>query len=148
MENEEKTTPASPEGPTVLVVEDDQFLVRAYEVMLESQGYHVRIASDGVEALDMLREDPLPAVVLLDLMLPRKSGFEVLEAMAQDPRMQKVPVIVLSNLGQITDIERAQALGAKAYFVKADTPLERVISEVAKHAAPPLAVHKAASSQH
>jgi len=122
--------------PRVLVVEDDPFLVRAYEVMLQSQGYHVQIAPDGEEALKMLGADPLPLVVLLDLMLPKKSGFEVLEAVGKDDRIKQVPIIVLSNLGQAADIERAQTLGARAYFVKADTPLERVISEVEKYAGP------------
>ena len=123
-------------GPNVLVVEDDPFLVRAYEVMLQSQGYVVRVAPDGEAALQMLAEGPLPAVVLLDLMLPKKSGFEVLESIGKNERIKSVPVIILSNLGQAADIERAQALGAKAYFVKADPPRERVISEVEKHAGP------------
>lgn len=119
--------------PYVLIVEDDTFLVRAYEVMLTSQGHAVRIAPDGESALAMLAQDPLPVLVLLDLMLPKKSGFEVLEAMGQDARMKTIPVIVLSNLGQPQDIERAKALGAKAYFVKADTPLENVVQTVKRY---------------
>jgi len=119
-----------PKGSPVLIVEDDTFLVRAYEVMLSSQGFNVSVVTDGEAALEALRSGPLPAVMLLDLMLPKLSGFEVLEQIQQDKKLQQVPVIVLSNLGQPDDIERAKALGAKDYFVKADTPLEKVVSVI------------------
>lgn len=114
----------------VLIVEDDTFLVRAYEVMLTSQGFNVAVVTDGEAALEHLKSEGKPAVMLLDLMLPKLSGFEVLEQMQQDKTMADVPVIVLSNLGQPDDIERAKSLGAKDYFVKADTPLEKVVSVI------------------
>lgn len=126
-------TSAAPAAPYVLIVEDDAFLVRAYEVMLTSQGYAVRIAADGEAALEALQADSLPQLILLDLMLPRKSGFEVLEIIGKDERLKTIPVVVLSNLGQPADIERAQALGAKAYFVKADTPLENVVATIEQY---------------
>ena len=135
---EEKTIAQAAQAPAgkasqILIVEDDAFLVRAYEVMLTSQGYSVRVAGDGEEALKMLQDDPLPIVILLDLMLPKKSGFEVLEAIRKDARIQGVPVIVLSNLGQPDDIERARSLGAKEYFVKADTPLEQIVGTLKRY---------------
>lgn len=129
--------PEQPKGPFVLIVEDDAFLVRAYEVMLTSQGYAVKIAADGERALEEIQGMPAPTLVLLDLMLPKKSGFEVLEAMGKNPSLAGIPVIVLSNLGQPADIERAKALGAKAYFVKADTPLENVVETIRQYAQQP-----------
>ena len=117
----------------ILLVEDDVFLVRAYEAILSSEGYQVRVVADGEAALKTLAEEPLPAVILLDLMLPHKSGFEVLEAIGKDPRLAAVPVLVLSNLAQQVDVERAKALGAKEYFVKADTPLEQVVEAIKRY---------------
>lgn len=139
--NEKKST-----GARVLIVEDDTFLVRAYEVMLTSQGFGVSVVTDGEAALEHLRSEELPEVMLLDLMLPKLSGFEVLEQMQQDTKLAKVPVIVLSNLGQPDDIERAKALGAKDYFVKADTPLEKVVSVINKFTAEPAASSNLASN--
>lgn len=133
----EQEASGQPQGPYVLIVEDDAFLVRAYEVMLTSQGYQVRIAPDGEAALKEVQNVPSPTLVLLDLMLPKKSGFEVLETMGKNPALQGIPVIVLSNLGQPADIERAKALGAKAYFVKADTPLENVVETIRQYAQAP-----------
>jgi len=135
------TTPTQPgvpgKTPYILVVEDDAFLVRAYEVMLTSQGYSVRIAADGEAALEHIQSAEPPGLILLDLMLPRKSGFEVLEAMGTNEAARAIPVIVLSNLGQPADMERATTLGAKAYFVKADTPLENVVSTVQQYVGAP-----------
>lgn len=123
----------SPTGPYILIVEDDAFLVHAYEVMLSTQGFVVRIAPDGEQALAAINSTRPPALVLLDLMLPRVSGFEVLEAVRKDPHVSDIPIIVLSNLGQPADIERAKALGARDYFVKSDTPLENVVETVRKY---------------
>ncbi|OHA50096.1 MAG: hypothetical protein A2682_03335 [Candidatus Terrybacteria bacterium RIFCSPHIGHO2_01_FULL_58_15] len=127
----ENPTPSS--SPHILLVEDDVFLVRAYEAILSSEGYQVHVVADGEAALKTLAEEPLPAVILLDLMLPHKSGFEVLEAIGKDPRLAAVPVLVLSNLAQQVDVERAKALGAKEYFVKADTPLEQVVEAIKRY---------------
>src|SRR3989338_7400616 len=127
----ENPTPSS--SPYILLVEDDVFLVRAYEAILSSEGYQVHVVADGEAALKTLAEEPLPAVILLDLMLPHKSGFEVLEAIGKDPRLAAVPVLVLSNLAQQGDVERAKALGAQGYFVKADTPLEQVVEAIKRY---------------
>jgi CheY-like chemotaxis protein len=130
---------ATPSGGAVFIVEDDTFLVRAYEVMLSSQGFNVTVVSNGQDVLEKLKAGEKPAVLLLDLMLPKLSGFEVLEQMQQDPKMKEIPVIVLSNLGQPDDIDRAKALGAKDYFVKADTPLEKVVQVIRKYTENPAA---------
>lgn len=88
---------------------------------LESAGYRVTAVEDGVMALAALTEQP-PDLVLLDLLLPRMSGFLVLEAMKEDSRMREIPVVVVSARSDDRDIERARTLGAREYLVKPFLP--------------------------
>ncbi|HEX7085549.1 MAG TPA: response regulator [Vicinamibacterales bacterium] len=113
----------------VLLVEDDRFLRRAAEAMLRRHGYDVRTAADGEEGLRLALSDP-PDVVLLDLVMPRLPGLEVLVALRADARTARVPVIVLTNLGEDADIERARRAGATAYFIKANTSLASLVTRV------------------
>ncbi len=113
----------------VLIVEDDRFLRKAAEAMLRKHGYVVRVASDGEEGLNAARAEP-PDVVLLDLIMPKLHGFQVLEGLKADPTTAGVPVIVLSNLGQDADIERAMSAGAAAYFIKSNTSLASLLTKV------------------
>lgn len=113
----------------VLLVEDDRFLRRAAEAMLRKHGYDVRVAADGAEGLQAALDDP-PDVVLLDLIMPRMQGFDVLAALRADARTAQLPVIVLSNLGQDSDVERAIGAGATAYFVKSNTSLASLVTRV------------------
>lgn len=116
---------------TVLIIEDDMFLVKAYQIKFQKEGIDAKIASDGKEALALLEKDP-PAVVLLDLMLPGISGFTVLEAIRKNDRWKKVPVLILSNLGQPQDIERGKALGVVDYIVKANVKINDIVDKVRK----------------
>jgi len=116
----------------VFIIEDDLFLVKVYRYELEKEGVEVWVSGDGKEALTYFEKDP-PNVVLLDLMLPGVSGFEVLAAMRKNERWIKVPVIVLSNLGQPQDIERCKALGIEEYIVKADVKISDVIQRVKRY---------------
>lgn len=116
----------------VLIVEDDAFLVKAYQTKFSKEGVDVWVASDGKDAVGMLEKDP-PAVVLLDLMLPRMSGFDVLETIRKNAAWKKVPVLILSNLGQDTDIERGKSLGATDYIVKANVKINDVVAKVKKY---------------
>lgn len=113
--------------PSVLVVEDSELLRRIYTDRLQADGYTVSTASDGVEALSILRSQQVDAV-LLDLIMPVMSGVEVLEQMHNDPILSAIPVLVLSNLGQESDIERALQLGAADYLIKNDSR-PNVVSE-------------------
>jgi len=101
----------------VLVVEDTELLRRIYSDKLAQDGYDVLSAGDGFEALNVLRENKVD-LVLLDLIMPRMSGIEALEAMKADPRTREIPVIILSNLGQESDVERGLGMGAVDYLVK------------------------------
>lgn len=102
---------------TILVVEDTELLRRIYSDKLAQDGYGVLSAGDGLEALNLLRANKVD-LVLLDLIMPRMSGIEALEAIKADPRTREIPVIILSNLGQESDVERGLAMGAVDYLVK------------------------------
>lgn len=113
----------------LLLVEDDPFLSSLLKARLAKEGFVVSYAADGEEALEMLHKDK-PDLVLLDLILPKKSGFEVLEIMRDDPRLVKLPVMIVSNLGQESDIARGKELGAVAYFIKAKTSIDILSKEI------------------
>lgn len=104
-------------GETILVVEDTELLRRIYTDKLTQEGYQVRSAADGLECLAELRANKVD-LVLLDLIMPRMSGLEALEAIKSDPRTKDVPVIILSNLGQDADIQRGLEMGASDYLIK------------------------------
>ena len=116
--------------PWVFIVEDDVSIVRAYVAKFKREKISVKIAEDGDKALEILGTDPLPAVMLLDLMLPKKNGFEVLEIMKKDERLKKIPVLIFTNLGQNVDKKRGEQLGVTGYLVKANIKIDDVVSMV------------------
>jgi len=116
---------------TILLVEDDPFLSSVLRMKLEKESFKVVRAADGDEALNFLTEQGVkPDLILLDLILPKKNGFEVLETIRQDPLLEKLPVIIISNLGQPSDIERGKALGVIDYFIKARLSIEELVNKV------------------
>jgi DNA-binding response OmpR family regulator len=116
----------------VFVVEDDPFLVKAYQMKLSQEGMEVWTATDGKEALKFVAEHEPPNIVLLDLMLPGASGFDILQVIRANETWKKVPVIVLSNLGQSQDVQKAQELGVQDYIVKANTRITEIVDHVRK----------------
>ena len=114
---------------TVLVVEDDVFLSQLLTNRISKAGVGVIRAADGEDGLNMLRANK-PDLMLLDLILPKKSGFEVLEEMRADPELSNIPVIIVSNLGQESDIKKGRELGAVEYFVKAKTSIDGLVERV------------------
>lgn len=115
--------------PKILLVEDDVFLRNLLLTRLKREGFSVEGVSDGVEALEKMRSSQ-PTLVLLDLILPRKNGFEVLQEASEDPILSRIPVIIVSNLGQDSDIERGKALGARDYYVKARLSIDELMGKV------------------
>lgn len=113
----------------ILIVEDDVFAVKAYKIKFEKEGMEVWVAQNGREALSYLEKEPAN-LVILDLMLPGISGFEVLEAIRKNDKWKKTPVIILSNLGQESDIEKGKALGANDYIIKANAKINDVVAKV------------------
>ena len=123
---------AKQKSPWVFVVEDDEFVVKAYETKFAFENIPAKFAYDGKQALDMLREQgsDIPVLILLDLMLPGMNGFEVLETLKANVAWKKIPVIILSNLGQQEDKQRGLKLGADEYLVKADTKISDIVAKV------------------
>ena len=113
----------------ILLVEDDKFLRKAAEAMLKKHGFTVTTAADGEEGLAAARLQP-PDMVLLDLIMPKLQGFQVLEALKGAVETAGIPVIVLSNLGQDADVARALQSGAVAYFIKSNTSLTNLVTKV------------------
>ncbi|MCX5702787.1 MAG: response regulator [Candidatus Omnitrophica bacterium] len=117
--------------PTILLVEDDPFLSSILQLKLDKENFKTIRAADGEEALNLLTEQGIkPDVILLDLILPKKNGFEVLETIRQDPTLEKLPVIIISNLGQPSDIERGKSLGVIDYFVKARLSVDELVNKI------------------
>lgn len=116
----------------VLIVEDEEFLVRAVKDNLLSEGNTVSVAMDGEAVFDEIKKKK-PALILLDLLLPKKNGFDVLRDLKANPEWQLIPVIVLSNLGEDSEIKRALDLGASDYFVKSQHPIQEVIEKVQEY---------------
>lgn len=115
----------------ILIVEDDKFLIKAYEIKFKKAGFDIMMAGDGEAGLLMAQKKP--DLVVLDLMLPKLNGFEFLEAIKKDEKLKNIPVIVLSNLGQKADMDKVTALGAADYLVKTEYSLEEIIKKVEKH---------------
>ena len=106
------------EAPVVLVIEDDPILSKMYTQKLTSEGLKVLTAQDGETGLEMALKNKVD-VILLDIMLPRISGTDLLEKLRQDERGKTIPVVALTNLADPTEKERAIKLGVKEYLVKA-----------------------------
>lgn len=115
--------------PFILVVEDDPILKNLLGHTLAG-AYQTLYASDGVEALKIF-EAHKPVLVLLDLMLPSMDGFAVLSAIrGRTDALRTVPIIIVSNLGASTDIEKAKSLGANDYLIKAEVAVEEIVSKI------------------
>lgn len=112
----------------ILLVEDDVFLIKALTTKLSKEGIEVLQGKDGEEALVKIKEKP--ELILLDLMLPKKSGFEVLGEIKRDASLKDIPVIIMSNLGQEDDIKKGIALGAIDYLIKADIKIDDIVAKI------------------
>ena len=102
----------------ILIVEDDADLANLTTHWLERAGYSVQHAGDGAAALQMLGGDPLPALVLLDVMLPKIDGFEVLRRIRADRRTRRLPVVMVTSFSRDKDATRAREIGANDYIIK------------------------------
>jgi DNA-binding response OmpR family regulator len=113
----------------ILIVEDETTLQRAMTEFLVSEGFEVVSALDGNEGLTLAKLKS-PDLILLDIILPKKDGYEVLKELKHDEKTGKIPVIVLTNLESAEDVERAFEAGATTYLVKSNYKLEDVIKKI------------------
>lgn len=119
-------------GKKVLIIEDDtllQDLLANKLANLRSHGLEVCPVLDGTKALEVTKKEK-PDIIILDLLLPGVSGFEFLEAIRKDQEIKDTKIIVLSNINQDSDKEKAMKLGVKEYLVKADTSLDHVSDKI------------------
>ena len=113
----------------VLLVEDDPPMVKMYSTKLKMEGFEVEIAYDGEEGLKKV-EEWKPDLVVLDLMIPKMGGMDVLREIRNDPKIKKVPVLILSNLSQEQDIQLAKQLGVKEFLIKANFTPGQVVEKI------------------
>lgn len=114
----------------ILLIEDDPFLASLLKNRFQKENFETQTAVTGDEAIKILQGEVRPDIILLDLILPGKSGFEVLENMRQNPAVAKLPVIVISNLGQDSDIEKVKGLGISDYLIKSKISIDKLIERV------------------
>jgi len=116
-------------GKKILYIEDERALSVVMSNKLNRSGFTVSLAADGIEGLRKI-ENESPDLVLLDLILPNKDGWEVLKDMQKKGFIKKIPVIIMSNLGQSSDIVKSIKLGAVDYIIKSDLSINEVIKKI------------------
>ncbi len=115
--------------PYLLIIEDDPLLAQTMRDKFVSVGFIVKIARDGISAMQLLGTT-LPQVVLLDILLPHKNGFDILSEMKINPLWKQIPVVIASNLESDKDIDKGYALGAGDYIVKSNLSLNDLVQKV------------------
>lgn len=118
------------EAKKILIVDDDTFLLDMYALKFSKSNFTVHTALGPEFALEKLRQNLSPDVILLDIMMPEMDGFELLEKIRQEKLAENSIVIFLSNRGQPSDISRAEELGASGYIIKASSTPAEVIEKV------------------
>jgi len=113
----------------ILLVEDDVFMLELLSEKLRKSGFDVSVATNGEECLKIL-ESLKPDLVLLDVVMPKLDGFDVLRRIKSSQDSSSVPVVILSNLGQKEEIERAMSLGAKDYIIKANFTTKEIVEKL------------------
>lgn len=113
----------------ILIIEDDPLMQRMYQKAFSFEGYTVDVAGDGVEGLEKIR-NLAPTIILLDVMMPKMNGLDVLKKMKANPDLQKIPVIMLTNLAGGSDATNALNLGAVKYIIKSEQEPRQVVAMV------------------
>jgi len=119
----------------ILLVEDEEIMIDLLQKKLTKEGYEISVARDGEAGLKVMKE-ARPDLVLLDIIMPKMGGFEVMEEMGKDKELKEIPVIVISNSGQPVELDRAQRLGAKDWLIKTEFDPQEVIDKVKKQVPP------------
>lgn len=118
--------------PKVLIVDDDKFLLNMYSIKFSKSNFEVNSATTGAEALAKIKEGYSPDIILLDIVMPGMDGFEILETLKKDKLAQNSLIIMLTNQGQLADIEKAKTFGINGYIIKATTIPSEVVEEVTR----------------
>ena len=115
----------------ILIIEDEEILLDLIQRRLLQEGYQVIVAKDGEEGLRKLKEEK-PDLILLDIIMPKMGGFEVMVEMNKDKDLKKIPIIIISNSGQPVELSRAKELGIKDWLIKTDFSPSDVVEKVKK----------------
>ena len=136
--NAQPPTPQNPQaqstskGDYLLVAEDNKFYSKIYQKRLSKAGLEVIVVDDGQQAIDQVKKRK-PKLILTDLVMPVKDGFQVLKELKADPSFKDIPIIVLSNLNQDKDIAEAKKLGAIQHIVKSDVQITEIVKMVQQY---------------
>ena len=115
----------------ILIIEDEEIMYGLLERKLNGEGYDARVAKDGVEGMEMLKQEK-PDLILLDIVMPRMGGFEVMAELKKDEELSKIPVVIISNSGQPVELDKAKELGVKDWLIKTEFDPQEVIEKVKK----------------
>ena len=115
----------------ILLVEDDPFLIDIYTTKLKGAGFTVKVVEEGEAVLPALKES-MPDVLVLDIVLPQIDGWEILRMIQKEKTLKKLKIVVLSNLGQKSEVEKGLKLGAMKYLIKAHYTPSEVVEEIKK----------------
>jgi len=116
---------------TLFLAEDDPLMSRMYEKAFKMSGFDLKMTFDGDEAISVLRDiNPKPTVAIVDIMMPKKSGFDVLRFMKSQDSLKEIPVVILTNLAGQEDAEKGLSLGAVLYLIKSQYTPKEVVDKV------------------
>ena len=119
----------------ILLIEDEELIIKLLSKKLAAIGYDVSLAMNGQEGVEKMKQN-IPDLVLLDIVMPRMGGFEVMTEMKKDEKLAKIPVIIISNSGQPLELERAKELGAADWLVKTEFDPKEVAEKIQKYIRP------------
>lgn len=113
----------------ILLIEDEELILNLLQRKLEKEGYKVLVARNGEEGMEKMRKTP-PDIILLDIVMPKMGGFEVMEEVRKDKYLRLIPIIIISNSGQPVELDRAKRLGAKDWLIKTEFDPKEVIVKI------------------
>ncbi|MFA6588033.1 MAG: response regulator [Patescibacteria group bacterium] len=113
----------------VVLIEDDQMIREMYQAKFTKAGYEIHDAADGAAGLELVKKIK-PDIILLDIIMPKMDGFQVLKQLRENPDFQKTPIVMLTNLGQEEDVKKGQELGSTDYFIKTNFTPSAIVDKV------------------
>jgi len=119
----------------IIIIEDEEVLLNLLKKKLIREGYQVESAQDGQIGLDKIRTNP-PDLILLDIIMPKKGGFEVMKEINLDEKLKQIPIIIISNSGQPVELDRVKKLGATDWLVKTDFNPQELVDKVKRYLKP------------
>lgn len=114
----------------ILLIEDEEIITGLLQRKLSQEGYKITVAEDGEKGLEILRGGMKPDLILLDIIMPRKGGFEVMEEIQQDKKLKGIPIIIISNSGQPVELNKAKEMGARDWLIKTEFDPQELLIKI------------------